>query len=109
MREERSKGRNDLETKSQGRKNEEELGGSGGMRKLGEREPKGYKEKGSQQRCQETGRGGGAQPFSSLPRGMSPANPSLCRSRGKGPRDDSLAGVEALSDNAPRQSMRIQP
>lgn len=45
--EERSKGRNELVTKSQRSKNEEKLG-SGGMRKLGEREPKGYKEKNCQ-------------------------------------------------------------
>lgn len=72
-------GRSELVTKSQGSKNEVKPG-SAGMRKLGEREPKGYKEENCQQRCQKAGGRGGEQHHSPpSPRGMSPPNPSLCK------------------------------
>lgn len=59
--------------------------GSGGMRKLGEREPKGYKEKNCQERCQETGgRGWGAKPFSSFPQGYVSPKPNPLEGGGSG-------------------------
>ena len=45
----------------------------------------------------------------SCSRGLSPANPNPLWGGGRGSWDGSLAGVEALCDNAPGQGMGIQP
>lgn len=76
MREERSKERNDLVTKSQGSKNEEELG----VRRYEKAGRKGAQRVQGERLLAEMP----AKPFSS-PWDMSPANPSLCKVRGRGP------------------------
>lgn len=95
-----------LVTKNQERKNEKTLE-PGYKRKFGKGNPK--RRRGKTLPAETPRKEGADTILLSCSRGLSPANPNPLWGRGRGSWDGSLAGVEALCDNAPGQGMGIQP
>lgn len=97
----------ELVTENQERKNETTLE-PGCKMKLGKGNPKGRRGKTLPAEIPRKERGADTI-LLSCSRGLSPTNPNPLWRGGRGSWDGSLAGVEALCDNAPGQRMGIQP